>query len=157
MPGKITFEITKGELVGQKFEYEEADRVFVGRQEDCGIVLGRAFFEALGDKSGISRFGTAYVPMDEALAFVSLDISNRPFLVFDADFKAPMCGDYDTQMTVEFFRAFAVNAGVTLHAKLLYGENAHHATEALYKALARALKEAVSKSGGGALSSKGVL
>ncbi len=125
--------------------------------EDCGIVMGKAFGEALGDKSGIARFGTAYVPMDEALAFVSLDISNRPYLVFDAAFKAPMCGDYDTQMTAEFFRAFAVNAGITLHAKLMYGENAHHATEALYKALARALKEAVKKNGGAALSSKGVL
>ena len=125
--------------------------------EDCGIVIGQAISSALGDKSGIARFGTAYVPMDEALAFVSLDISNRPYLVFDAEFKAPMCGSYDTQMTVEFFRALAYNAGITLHAKLLYAENAHHATEALYKALARALREAVTKQGSSVLSSKGVL
>jgi len=125
--------------------------------EDCGIVMGQAFKGALGDKSGIARFGTSYVPMDEALAFVSLDISNRPYLVFDADFKAPMCGDYDTQMTVEFFRAFAYNAGITLHAKLMYGDNAHHATEALYKALARALHDGAAPRDGGVLSSKGVL
>lgn len=126
--------------------------------EDTGIVLGKAFAEALGDKSSIERFGSFYVPMDEALAFCSLDISGRPFLVFDAKFPQAVCGAYDCAMTVEFMRAFAVNAGVTLHLKALYGDNSHHITEALYKALAHALKAAVKENASGKpLSTKGVL
>ncbi len=126
--------------------------------EDVGIVLGKAFCDALGDKGGINRFGTAYVPMDEALAFVSLDISGRPFLVYDEIMTAPMINEYDTQMTEEFFRAFSVNAGITLHAKTMYGKNAHHIVEAMYKALARALKDGVKKNEDGKiLSAKGVL
>ena len=125
--------------------------------EDCGIALGQALSLCLGDKAGIARFGQAFVPMDEALGFCALDISGRPYLVFDAPMPQPMCGRYDTCLTVEFMRALAVNAGLTLHLKSEYGENAHHITEALFKALARALKQAVTVTGGGVLSAKGVL
>ncbi|WP_160687856.1 imidazoleglycerol-phosphate dehydratase HisB [Clostridium sp. C2-6-12] len=110
--------------------------------EDIGITLGEAFKEALGDKAGINRYGTFYIPMDETLVLASLDISNRPFLVFDCDFKREKVGEMSTEMVVEFFRAFAFNAGITLHLKVLYGENDHHKIEALFKALGRALKEA---------------
>lgn len=112
--------------------------------EDVGICLGQAIREALGDKKGIRRVGDAMVPMDEALAQVVMDISGRPYLIFDAAFPAPMCGSYDTQLTLEFFRAVAQNAGITLHMKVPYGYNAHHMTEALYKAFGKALDEAVS-------------
>ena len=110
--------------------------------EDVGITLGQAFKEAIGDKNGINRYGTFYVPMDETLALVSLDISNRPFVVFDCNFKREMVGEMATEMVIEFFRAFAFNAGITLHLKVLYGENDHHKIEALFKAFGRALKEA---------------
>ncbi|MGE4548946.1 MAG: imidazoleglycerol-phosphate dehydratase HisB [Intestinibacillus sp.] len=125
--------------------------------EDVGIALGRAVAKALGDRSGIARFGQAFVPMDEALAFCALDVSGRAFLVFDASMPQAVCGTYDTCLTVEFMRAFAVNAGITLHLKSEYGDNAHHITEALFKALARALRQAVTQTGGGVLSAKGVL
>ena len=125
--------------------------------EDTGIVLGQAIREAVGDKKGIARFGSSYVPMDEALGFCALDISNRAYLVFDASFTAPMIGAYDTQMSEEFFRAVAGNAGITLHLKCEYGKNDHHIVEALYKAFARALKMAVKIEGNEVLSSKGVL
>lgn len=125
--------------------------------EDCGIALGRALAQCLGDKAGIARFGQAFVPMDEALAFCSLDISGRPYLVYDAPMPQPMCGAYDTCLTVEFMRALSVNAGVTLHLKAMYGDNAHHITEALFKALARAIRQAVALTGGEVLSAKGVL
>ena len=123
----------------------------------CGIALGQALAQCVGDKAGIARFGQAFVPMDEALGFCALDISGRPYLVFDAPMPQPMCGQYDTCLTVEFMRALAVHAGLTLHLKCEYGENAHHITEALFKALARALKQAVAVTGGGVLSAKGVL
>ena len=126
--------------------------------EDTGIVLGKAFAQALGDKSSIARFGSFYVPMDEALAFCALDISGRPFLAFDAEFPQAVCGGYDCAMTVEFMRALAFNAGITLHLKALYGDNSHHITEALYKAAAHALKAAVKRNDSGKpLSTKGVL
>ena len=127
--------------------------------EDTGIVLGQAFMQALGDKSSIDRFGSFYVPMDEALAFAAVDVSGRPFLVFDAQFPQARCGGYDcAAMTVEFMRALAVNAGVTLHLKSLYGDNSHHITEALYKAAAHALRLAVRQNDSGKpLSTKGVL
>lgn len=125
--------------------------------EDVGIVLGQAVANILGDRAGIARFGTAYVPMDEALGFCTLDISGRPYLVFDAPMPQAMCGQYDTSLTAEFMRAFAAHAGITLHLKCLYGDNAHHITEALFKALARALREAVRETGGAVLSAKGVL
>ena len=125
--------------------------------EDVGIALGQALGQALGDRSGIARFGQAFVPMDEALGFCSLDISGRPYLVFDAPMPQTACGGYDTCLTVEFMRALAVNAGWTLHLKATYGDNAHHITEALFKALARALRQAAAQTGGGVLSAKGVL
>ncbi len=126
--------------------------------EDTGIVLGKAFAEALGDKGSIERFGSFYVPMDEALAFASVDVSGRPFLVFDADFPQARCGDYDCAMTVEFMRAFAFNAGITLHLKSVYGDNSHHITEALFKAAAHAMCLAVKENASGKpLSTKGVL
>lgn len=125
--------------------------------EDTGIVLGQALKEALGDKKGIRRFGSAYVPMDEALCFTALDFSNRPYLVFDADMPQPMIGDYDACLTLEFMRALAFNAGLTLHQKCHYGVNAHHITEGLYKSLGLAIKDAVKVEGTGVVSTKGVL
>lgn len=126
--------------------------------EDTGIVLGQAFNEALGDMSGIVRYGSFSVPMDESLAEVSLDISNRPFLVFNADFPQERCGDFETCVTEEFWRAFAMNAKITLHINVPYGKNAHHEIEAIFKAVAHALKIAVKKNeDGSVLSTKGVL
>lgn len=126
--------------------------------EDTGIVLGKAFKEALGDMSGIERYGSFSIPMDESLAQVSLDISNRPFLVFNAKFEQELCGDYETCVTEEFWRAFAMNSGITLHINVPYGTNAHHQIEAIFKAVAHALKTAVTKNSDGAvLSTKGVL
>lgn len=125
--------------------------------EDTGIALGAAFKKALGDMGGINRYGSFYIPMDESLALCALDISNRPFLVFNAEFKEERCGEYETCCTEEFFRAFAVNAGITLHLNVLYGSNSHHEIEALFKAFAHAMKIAVAPSSGGVLSTKGVL
>ena len=125
--------------------------------EDTGIVLGQALRQALGDKKGIRRFGSAYVPMDEALCFTALDFSNRPYLVFDAEMPQPMIGDYDSCLTVEFMRAVALNGGITLHQKCCYGGNAHHITEGLFKSLGLAIKDAVRVEGAGVTSTKGVL
>ena len=125
--------------------------------EDVGIVLGQAFREALGDKKGIRRYGTAFVPMDEALCRTVLDCSNRPYLVFDAEMLQTTIGGYDSCLTVEFMRAFAVNGGITLHQMCEYGSNAHHITEALFKSLGLALKDAVQVVGQGTVSTKGVL
>lgn len=126
--------------------------------EDVGIALGKAFSEALGDKSGIARYGHAFIPMDEALGFCAVDISARPFLVLNAEFTNERIGDYESCLTEEFMRAFAFNAGFTLHLRAEYGKNDHHITEALFKALAHALKQAVMlNSDGRALSTKGTL
>ena len=125
--------------------------------EDVGIVLGQAMSQALGDRKGIRRFASACIPMDEALCFTALDFSNRPFLVFDAEMPQPMIGAYDSCLTVEFMRALAVNGGLTLHQRCLYGDNAHHITEGLFKSLGLALKEAVRLEGAGTPSTKGVL
>ncbi|MBR6336202.1 MAG: imidazoleglycerol-phosphate dehydratase HisB [Ruminococcus sp.] len=125
--------------------------------EDAGIALGQAFAKAIGDKAGIARYGSFYIPMDEALCFCSLDISGRPFLVYDAQLTNEKVGEYDCCLTEEFFRAFAFNAGITLHIREVYGKNDHHIIEGMFKALAHALKEAVSLTGGGVLSTKGVL
>ncbi len=124
--------------------------------EDTGIVLGKAIGEILNDKSGIARYGTAFIPMDEALGFCSLDISGRPFLVFNCEFTNEKIGQMDTQMVEEFFRAVAFNAGITLHLKAEYGKNDHHIAEALFKAFAHAFKQAIVKKDG-LLSTKGVL
>ena len=112
--------------------------------EDIGIALGDAFKQAIGDKKGICRYGTFYLPMDESLAFVTLDISGRPFLVYDGGEMAPQVGGFDTELTEEFLRAFAMHAGITLHVKILYGTNTHHKIEAIFKALGHALRQAVS-------------
>jgi imidazoleglycerol-phosphate dehydratase len=126
--------------------------------EDTGIALGQAFAKALGDKSGIARYGSAYIPMDEALGFCSLDISNRSFLVFNGEFQNEKIGEYDTCLTEEFFRAFAYNAGITMHLNIVYGTNDHHKCEALFKAAAHALKQAIKPTKAGeTLSTKGVL
>ena len=123
--------------------------------EDIGIVLGMAFREALGDKSGIMRYGSAFIPMDESLAFCSLDISARPF---NAQFTNERVGEFDTCLTEEFMRSFAFNAGITLHLRVEYGSNDHHKIEALFKALAYALKAAVKRNtDGSVVSTKGVL
>lgn len=113
--------------------------------EDIGIALGDAFKEAIGEKKGICRYGTFYLPMDESLAFVTLDISGRPFLVYDGGEMAPMVGGFDTELVEEFLRAFAMHAGITLHVKVLYGSNTHHKIEAIFKALGHALRIAVSQ------------
>lgn len=125
--------------------------------EDTGIVLGQAFRQALGDRTGIRRFAKAFVPMDEALCRTVLDCSNRPYLVFQADMPQPMIGGYDSCLTREFMQAFAVHGGLTLHQKCEYGDNAHHITEALFKSLGLALKEAAQVVGSGVTSTKGVL
>ena len=126
--------------------------------EDTGIVLGQAMNQALGDKSGIARYGSAYIPMDEALSFCALDLSNRPYVVFNGTFTNQMIGQYDACLTEEFFRALAVNAGITLHLDMRYGSNDHHKCEALFKAFAHALKAAIRlNEDGTVLSTKGVL
>ena len=111
--------------------------------EDVGIVLGQVFARALGDKRGIQRYGHAVIPMDEALLTATVDLSGRPFMVYQVTLSSPQVGDFDTQLTEEFFRAFAFNAGMTLHLTCQYGKNDHHIIEGLFKALARALNEAV--------------
>jgi len=110
--------------------------------EDAGIVFGEAFKTALGDKKGIKRYATVFLPMDEALAMVSVDISGRPYCVFDASFEEKKAGGTSAQVYEECIRALAVNAGVTLHVRILYGSNTHHMIEAVFKGLARALREA---------------
>ena len=127
--------------------------------EDVGLCFGKALAQALGDKTGIRRVASANVPMDEALASAVLDISGRPYLVFEADFSAPMMGGMDTQLVEEFFRAVASAAGLTLHLALPYGRNDHHKAEALFKAFGRALGDAVAVDAriSGVLSTKGAL
>jgi imidazoleglycerol-phosphate dehydratase len=128
--------------------------------EDVGIVLGQAFAQAIGDKRGIRRFGQALVPMDEALAEAAVDISGRPFLAWQAKFAQPKVGDMDTELFEEFFRAFAMNALVTLHITRKAGRNAHHVAEACFKAVARALRMASEpdpRAGGAIPSTKGSL
>lgn len=125
--------------------------------EDCGIVLGRALGEALGDRSGICRYATRFIPMDEALAVSHLDISGRPFFVFRADIPKVRLGAFDAELCEEFFRAVAVNAGLTLHMEVPYGSNVHHMIEALFKSFAHALAAAAAPRAGGVLSTKGIL
>jgi imidazoleglycerol-phosphate dehydratase len=127
--------------------------------EDIGIVLGDALAQALGTKEGIHRYGNCFLPMDETLAQVCLDCSGRPFLVFDADIPKVRLGTFDAEMVEEFFRAVAVHSGLTLHIRILYGSNVHHQIEAIFKAFARALAEAVAPDPRvhGVMSSKGTL
>lgn len=127
--------------------------------EDLGICLGQAFKKALGDFSGICRYGAAAVPMDEALVRVTLDCSNRPYLHYGVTVPDQKVGDFDTALAKEFLRAFALHAGLTLHVELVHGENAHHILEAVFKALGRALNQATTRDPrtAGPLSSKGSL
>jgi len=128
--------------------------------EDVGIVIGQCLRQALGDKRGIRRYGAATIPMDEALAEAAVDISGRPFLAWSVTFAQPKIGEMDTELFEEFFRALAFNAGITLHVTQKAGTNAHHVAEACFKALARALREAVEpdpRAIGAIPSTKGVL
>ncbi len=127
--------------------------------EDVGIVLGQAMAKCLGDRKGIVRYGSAYVPMDESLARAVVDISNRPILIVTGPRKPGVVGDFDGQLAEEFWRALALNAGLTLHVGLLYGENDHHLLEAAFKALGRALDQATAldRRAAGVTSTKGVL
>ena len=128
--------------------------------EDCGIALGQAFAQALGDKRGIGRYADIHLPMDETLTRVALDISGRPFLVFRTAFTAQKIGRFDTELVREWFQAFAVHARVTLHVETLYGANSHHIAESCFKGLARALRQAVAedaREGGRVPSTKGAL
>ncbi len=111
--------------------------------EDCGIALGQAFARALGDKRGIARYADIHLPMDETLTRVCIDISGRPFLVFRTSFRVEKIGQFDTELVREWFQAFAMNAGITLHVETFYGDNAHHIAESCFKGLARALRKAV--------------
>ena len=112
--------------------------------EDSAIAIGQAIHQALGDKRGITRYGSAYSPMDETLARVALDISGRPFLVWKAAFTQPRLGEFDTELIEHWFHSIAQAAGITLHVELLYGQNNHHVCEAIYKGFARAMRQAVS-------------
>lgn len=128
--------------------------------EDCGIVLGQAVAKALGERKGIRRYGAAFVPMDESLARVVVDLSNRPFLVWRVDMPTAKIGTFDAELVREFFQAFAVAAGATCHVECFYGANAHHVAEACFKALARGLRQAVEidpRMGDATPSTKGVL
>ena len=128
--------------------------------EDSALALGQALAEALGDKAGIGRYGSAYSPMDETLARVSLDISGRPYLVWKAGFTQEKLGEWDTELIEHWFHSVSQTAGITLHAELLYGTNNHHICEAIYKGFARAMRIAVEndpRKNGAIPSTKGVL
>ncbi len=125
--------------------------------EDTGIALGQALSEALGDKAGIERFGDATVPIDEALVRVAVDLSGRPYLVYEAPTPVELIGTYETTLTKHFFEALVANARLTLHVQLLSGEGSHHIQEAVFKAVAVALRRAVAVTGGGIPSTKGTL
>ena len=128
--------------------------------EDCGIVLGQALAKALGDKAGITRYASIDLPMDETLTRVALDVSGRPYLIWNVKFSQPKIGDMDTELFREWFQAFAQHAGITLHVATLYGENNHHIAETCFKGLARALRSAISidpRQGARVPSTKGTL
>ena len=128
--------------------------------EDSAIALGQALADALGDKAGIARYGSAYSPMDETLARVALDISGRPWCVWRAGFSQPRLGEWDTELIEHWFQSVSQTAGITLHVELLYGQNNHHICEAIYKGFARAMRAAVeidARKGGAIPSTKGVL
>jgi len=128
--------------------------------EDIGYVIGAAVSKALGDRAGIQRYGSAMIPFDETLTRVSIDVSNRPYLVWRVDFSRPKLGEMDTELFKEWFQAFAQSAGVTLHIENLYGENNHHIVESCFKGLARALRQAIEidpRRAGAVPSTKGTL
>ncbi len=111
--------------------------------EDSGIALGQAFAKALGDRKGIRRYADCFLPMDEALTRAAIDVSGRPYLIWKVEFSRPKIGEFDTELVREWFQAFAMNAGVTLHVETLYGDNCHHIAESCFKALARVLRGAI--------------
>ena len=111
--------------------------------EDSGIALGQAFTKALGDRKGIKRYADCFLPMDEALTRAAIDVSGRPYLIWNVEFSGPKIGEFDTELVREWFQAFAMNAGVTLHVHTLYGDNCHHIAESCFKALARVLRGAI--------------
>ncbi len=111
--------------------------------EDSGIALGQAFAKALGDRKGIRRYADCFLPMDEALTRAAIDVSGRPYLIWKVEFSRPKIGEFDTELVREWFQAFAMNAGVTLHVQTLYGDNCHHIAESCFKALARVLRGAI--------------
>lgn len=127
--------------------------------EDIGIVLGQVFSKCTADKNGMARYGSWLLPMDETLIMAAVDISGRPYLVYDAPVDAPMIGAYDTELTEEFLRAFVVHAGITLHVKKVHGKNAHHIVEGIFKALGRVMRQAtrIDRTIQGVLSTKGSL
>ena len=128
--------------------------------EDVGIALGQAIRQALGDRAGITRYADALLPMDETLSRAAIDVSGRPFLVFRTEFPREKIGTFDTELVRDFFQAFAMNAGITLHVETFYGANAHHIAESCFKAVARALKVAIAidpRQQGAIPSTKGVL
>jgi imidazoleglycerol-phosphate dehydratase len=128
--------------------------------EDCGIVLGQAVAKALGDKQGITRYADVHLPMDETMTRVAVDVSGRPYLIWDVTFSRAKLGDMDTELFREFFQAFAQNAGITLHVANLYGENSHHIAETCFKGVARALRTAIAidpRQAGRVPSTKGAL
>jgi len=137
----------------------EGDLIVDGHHttEDVGICLGKALKEALGSRAGIQRYGFSYVPLDEALARVVVDISGRPYLVFNAAFPSWKVGEWETENIREFFKALSDHSGLTLHIDVLAGSNTHHMAEAIFKAFAQALKQAASRSGSGIPSTKGIL
>ena len=111
--------------------------------EDSGIALGQAFAKAMGDRKGIRRYADCFLPMDEALTGAAIDVSGRPYLIWKVEFSRPKIGEFDTELVREWFQAFAMNAGVTLHVQTLYGDNCHHIAESCFKALARVLRGAI--------------
>lgn len=125
--------------------------------EDVGIVLGKLLAEIAAKRAPLTRYGTSFIPMDESLSRCVMDISGRPYLVCDYTPKAPMIGEFDTQMVTEFFRAVSFNMGATVHLAVLYGDNDHHMVEALFKAFAHALADAIKPKSGAVLSAKGTL
>lgn len=141
-------------IVDAKGDLEVCDHHLI---EDTGIVLGKLLLEALGEKRGIERYGNARVPMDETLACVDLDLSGRSFLVYNCELKRDMIGTYSCEMTQEFLRAFAFNANMTLHINVAYGENDHHKVEGIFKAMGRALRQAIKVNGNEMPSTKGII
>jgi imidazoleglycerol-phosphate dehydratase len=137
-------QLSRHSLIDMKVEAKGDTHIdFHHTTEDSGIALGQAVAEALGDRKGIRRYASANLPMDEALTRAAVDVSGRPFLVWDVSFPTPKIGEFDTELVREWFQAFAMNAGITLHIENVYGANSHHIAESCFKALARALRDAV--------------
>jgi imidazoleglycerol-phosphate dehydratase len=150
---------TKETDISLKFSLDGEGKSDINTVEDIGICLGDALREALGEKQGIRRYGQAIIPMDEALCQVAIDISNRPLLVYNVKMRQSKVGMFDTQLVPEFLQALATRGGITLHVNVMYGRNAHHIIEAVFKALGRALDMAASLDGrvSGVISTKGLI